>query len=184
MAPKRDGLFPSMSMGRAGSSQLQHVASHESLNAHPLLSPNSPSSFPSNQGPSPESSSSVPRYVPYTPRHRPPASSATTGMTTQSSMPVASHQHQQGGATSKLQLQNMKAAAQGIGLGSGTVGWAILEKLVDGEMGLEWDEIWTTITTAKVGLESNCLYISMVLTTDLAHAVTSHRAIFKRHYHS
>lgn len=184
MAPIREGLFPSISIGRTGSSQLQHVASHESLNAHPLLSPNPPSSLPSTQGPSPEGSSSAPRYVPYTPRHRPPTSSATTGMTTQASMPVASHQHQQGGATSKLQLQNLKAAAQGIGLGSGTVGWAILEKLVDGEIGPEWDEIWTIITTAKVRPEPKCLYISMMLTTHIAHAFTSHRTIFERRHNS
>ncbi|KAF8584031.1 hypothetical protein K439DRAFT_1653309 [Ramaria rubella] len=151
MSPSRDGLFPSASIGRSGSPQLQRIASHESLNAHPLLSPSSPSPSASNHGHAPDASASAaPRYVPYTPRHRPPTSSATTGMTTQPSMPVAaSHQHLQGGATSKLQQQNLKAAAQGIGLGSGTVGWAILEKLVDGETGVEWDEIWSAISTAK-----------------------------------
>lgn len=96
-------------------------------------------------------------------------------MTTHSSTAVASHQQQQGGATSKLQLQNLKSAAQGIGIGSGTVGWAILEKLVDGEAGPEWDEIWTVIATAKVGPESNCLYISTMLTTYIADIVTSLR---------
>jgi hypothetical protein len=160
MSSKREGLFPPTSIGRAGSPQLQRVPSHEALNAHPLLSSDPPATSMSNQGPNPESStSSAPRYVPYTPRHRPPTSSATTGTTTQSSIPVASHQHQQGGATSILQLQSLKAAAQGIGLGNGTVGWAILEKLVESDLGPEWDEIWTIITTAKVGSESTCLYV-------------------------
>lgn len=156
MPANRDTLFPSASIGRAGGSQIQRTASHESLNAHPLLSSNSPPSSISNHPQSGLDSptNTAPRYVPYTPRHRPPTSPATTGMTTHSSMPVASNQ--QGGATSKLQLQNLKAAAQSIGLGNGTVGWAILEKLVDGETGPEWDEIWTAITTSKVGPESLC----------------------------
>ena len=155
MPPKRDGLFPPSSIGRGGSSQLQRVASHESLNAHPLLSPNSPSSATNHGTGTDIAAASAPRYVPYTPRHRPPTSSATTGMTTQSSMPVASHQNQQGCATTKLQLQNLKAAAQSIGLGSGTVGWAILETLFDGDTGPEWDEIWTAIATSKVRSTSN-----------------------------
>ncbi|KAF8511834.1 hypothetical protein BU17DRAFT_54371 [Hysterangium stoloniferum] len=141
----RDTLFPSGSVGRGASSQLQRVASHESLNAHPLLSP-SPTASASTQSNSPEST--LPRYVPYTPRQRPPTSPATTGTSMQSTIPVASHL-QQGGATSKLQLQNLKAAAQSIGLGNGTVGWALLERLVDGETGTEWDEIWNIMINSK-----------------------------------
>ena len=151
MPSNPDNLFPSASIGKTGASQIQRTGSHESLNAHPLLlSPNSTSASISNHTQSSLDSSTTtpPRYVPYTPRHRLPTPSTTTGMTTQASIPVASHQ--QGCATSKLQLQNLKAAAQSIGLGNGTVGWAILEKLVDGDTGPEWDEIWMAIMTAKV----------------------------------
>jgi hypothetical protein len=76
-------------------------------------------------------------------------------------IPVASHL-QQGGATCKLQLQNLKAAAQTIGLGNGTVGWTLLERLVDGETGTEWDEIWNVMINSKVTIAS--FVLSHVLT--------------------
>ncbi|KAF7964557.1 hypothetical protein HWV62_5696, partial [Athelia sp. TMB] len=60
------------------------------------------------------------------------------------------------GATGKLQLVNLKAAAQGIGLDTGSVGWAILEKLVGSGMteaeNDEWTEIWNAVTTGKATL--------------------------------
>jgi hypothetical protein len=56
-------------------------------------------------------------------------------------------------ATSKLQLMNVKAAAQGIGLDTGSVGWAILEKLAKcgNEVSDEWGDIWASISNSKVG---------------------------------
>jgi hypothetical protein len=84
--------------------------------------------------------------VPYTPRQRVTATAATT-MTVH---PPSPQQHQ-GDATSKLQLMHLKAAAQGLGVDSGTLGWSILEKLVvDIETSEEWTEVWNVITTGKV----------------------------------
>jgi hypothetical protein len=51
---------------------------------------------------------------------------------------------------------NMKAAAQGVGLDTGSVGWAILEKLVfeSEQHGGEWADILVAVTTGKVRLKS------------------------------
>jgi hypothetical protein len=49
---------------------------------------------------------------------------------------------------------HLKAAAQMLGLDSGTLGWAVLERLVmDVEVGEEWTEVWTAITSGKVGVQ-------------------------------
>jgi hypothetical protein len=64
-----------------------------------------------------------------------------------------SPQHHQGNAsaTSKLQLQNLKAAAQNSGLDAGSLGWVILEELVTGsDHSPAWNEIWNMITINKV----------------------------------
>ena len=46
---------------------------------------------------------------------------------------------------------HLKAAAQMIGLDSGTLGWAMLEKVVlDAEVGDEWAEVWNAIVSGKV----------------------------------
>jgi len=46
---------------------------------------------------------------------------------------------------------HLKAAVQIIGLDSGTLGWAMLEKLVlDVEVSDEWTEIWNAIASGKV----------------------------------
>ncbi|KAJ7701926.1 hypothetical protein B0H17DRAFT_168152 [Mycena rosella] len=148
MSSNRDPLFPAVSIGRSQG----HTTSSELLTAHPLLSPsptapNSPD--PGRRSPSP--SGNGPRYVPYTPRQRgTPTAATTTGMTTHPSV-VAAASHHQGGATSKLQLMNLKAAAQNIGLDHGSVGWAILEKLVSSEGG-EWVEIWSALSIGKATL--------------------------------
>ncbi|KAJ7768683.1 hypothetical protein DFH07DRAFT_902521 [Mycena maculata] len=147
----RDHLFPAVSIGR---SQGQTTSS-ESLTAHPLLSP-SPTTPnpPEHGGQRSHSPSNAPRYVPYTPRQRgTPTAATTTGMTTHPSVVAsASHQHQ-GGATSKLQLMNLKAAAQNVGLDTGSVGWAILEKLVAvASEGGEWAEIWSALSIGKATL--------------------------------
>ncbi|KAF8199053.1 hypothetical protein BJ912DRAFT_950728 [Pholiota molesta] len=146
MLSKRDSEFPVTSIGRSSGARLQQAsAAHE---AHPLLSPGpslSPTSdeavaVASSGGGATLSTAGGPRYVPYTPRQRVSATSATTGTTVH---PPSPQQHQ-GDATSKLQVMHLKAAAQSIGLDSGTLGWSILEKLV-----LD-PEVWSAITSGKV----------------------------------
>ncbi|KAF7292828.1 VPS9 domain-containing protein [Mycena indigotica] len=144
MAAHREG-FPAVSIGRSQGSEL--------LTAHPLLSPSSPnhSSDAHSKQRSPSPSRNGPHYVPYTPRQRgPPTGLTTTGMTTHPSV-AAPAPNQQGGATSKLQMVNLKAAAQNVGLDAGSVGWAILEKLVISEGG-EWTEIWSALAVGKATL--------------------------------
>ncbi|RDB15935.1 hypothetical protein Hypma_003597 [Hypsizygus marmoreus] len=145
MSSKRDHLFPATSIGRTQGGRLQRVPSNESLTAHPLLSSNHSSSSPTT-----DTTSTSPRYVPYTPRQRVSPTSATTGTTVHPPSP----QHQQGDATSKLQLVHLKAAAQNVGLDTGSVGWAMLEKLVSesDHHDAEWTEVWTTVTTGKATL--------------------------------
>lgn len=59
----------------------------------------------------------------------------------------------QGDATSKLQLMNLKAAAQKGGLDAASTGWAILEKLgTETDHGPEWNEVWHAISVGKVSL--------------------------------
>jgi hypothetical protein len=141
MASKRDHLFPSTSIGRAQGSRLQRVDSHDSLTAHPLLTTNRPSS------PAPDQIiNGAPRYVPYTPRQRVTPTATTFGTTVHPPSP----QQQQGDATNKLQLMNLKAAVQNVGLDTGSIGWAILEKLVSENDAAEWVELWTTVTSGKV----------------------------------
>lgn len=137
--------FPATSIGRS-----QGQAS-ELLTAHPLLSPspttpNAPETGQRSHSPN----GNAPRYVPYTPRQRgAPTAATTTGMTTNPSVVAAASHQQQGGATSKLQLMNLKAAAQNVGLDTGSVAWAILEALVASEGG-EWAEIWSALSIGKV----------------------------------
>ncbi|KAJ3815289.1 hypothetical protein F5876DRAFT_31022 [Lentinula aff. lateritia] len=113
-------------------------------------------------------SSSALGYVPYTrtPRHKASPASPThptphvshsssnpspsvivTPATTSSSSSSANHLD----ATTKLQLMNLKAAAQALGLDTGSVGWAMLEALL-GEHGTEWDTIWIALSTGKATL--------------------------------
>ena len=161
MSSKRDsGLFAPGSIGRLQGSQINRNTSHESLAAHPLLSPppassaSSISSTNSNHDASPTSGATpAPRYVPYTPRQRgAAAASVTTGTAMQSSVQVSPQHHTfQGDATTKLQLMNLKAAAQKGGLDTASTGWAILEKLsTETSHSPEWNEIWTAISTHKV----------------------------------
>ncbi|CAK5273819.1 unnamed protein product [Mycena citricolor] len=138
----RERLFPAVSIGRNSG-----LATSDLLTAHPLLSPSSPNTpDPTQRIPSP-----VPRYVPYTPRQRSAPTAATTIGTTTHSSAVASAPQQQGGATSKLQLMNLKAEAQNIGLDTSSVGWAILEKLV-GSDGGEWTDVWSALAVGKATL--------------------------------
>ncbi|KAJ7081541.1 hypothetical protein C8R43DRAFT_1245161 [Mycena crocata] len=148
MSSNRDHLFPAVSIGRSQG----HTTSSELLTAHPLLSPTpSTPNSPDHSQRSHSPSGNGPRYVPYTPRQRgTPTAATTTGMTAHPSVvAAASHQHH-GGATSKLQLMNLKAAASDVGL-TGSVGWAILEKLVASEGG-EWAEIWSALSIGKATL--------------------------------
>ncbi|EJD48228.1 hypothetical protein AURDEDRAFT_113071 [Auricularia subglabra TFB-10046 SS5] len=144
MSGNKEHLFPVASLSRAQGLRLSRDNSRESLVAHPLLN-TSPTSATT-----PASSSESPRYVPYTPRHRPPTSATTTATHVQQPAPVTASPL--GGATGKLQLQNMKATAQSLGLTSESVGWAILQKLVDAENGPEWDDVWSTLDTGRATL--------------------------------
>ncbi|TFK67707.1 hypothetical protein BDN72DRAFT_842723 [Pluteus cervinus] len=121
----------------------------------------------------------APRYVPYTPRHRASPTATTSfasGIPTHSQIQTAGHaqyqsHHQQnqshaqprsglGDVTTRLQMTKLKAAVHDIGLDMGSVGWAILERLIgmhtvhDGWTGegSEWEEIWRLITTEKATL--------------------------------
>jgi len=157
MTTRRGNEFPATSIGRTAGTRIQNADS--GLEAHPLLSPRPASPAPSEHGSITGSSASVnnnlpPRYVPYTPRQRVTPTAATTGTTVHPPSP----QHLSGDATSKLQLMHLKAAAQIIGLDSGTLGWAMLEKLVlDVEVSDEWTEIWNAITSGKVCLYFLCI---------------------------
>ena len=149
MTSRRENDFPATSIGRTAGFRLQTAAAHE---AHPLSLPRTVSPVPSDPGAIPGSSGATlsingnPKYVPYTPRQRVAPTSATTTI----AHPPSPQQHQ-GDATSKLQLVHMKAAAQNIGLDSGTLGWSILEKLVlDCDCSEEWTEIYSAITSSKV----------------------------------
>jgi hypothetical protein len=158
MSSRRDDLFPSGSIGRTQGSLIQRIPSptpsltREALTAHPLLSP-TPVSSPANAiAPTSDSLDASPpgtRYATYTPRHR---TAPTTGTTLQSSLSV-SPQQQPGGssAANKLQLMNLKAGAQSIGLEISSIGWEILEKLVaEHDNNQEWTDIWNALTIGKV----------------------------------
>jgi hypothetical protein len=174
MASKRDNLYPpTSSIGRAQGTQIARAASFETLSTHPLLSTtsttaSSTSSTPPAQGPGltpPDGLTTTqtipPKYIPYTPRHRVAATAATTtdassiSVSTPASASVsASAPHLQGGATTKLQLMNLKAAAQSAGVETTSVGWTMLEKIVyhagESNSAAEWNDIWTSITSGKV----------------------------------
>jgi hypothetical protein len=157
MTSRRDDLFPSGSIGRSQGLFIQRTPSpspsltRETLTAHPLLSP-TPSSAPASAAPTSDAqdaTTSGMRYATYTPRHR---TAPTTGTTLQSSLSV-SPQQQPGGsaAATKLQLMNLKAGAQSIGLEINSLGWEILERLVaEHENNPEWSDIWTALTIGKV----------------------------------
>lgn len=158
MSSKRDSLFLSGSIGRSGGASIVRASSHESLTAHPLLSPTPSSNSTTPTDGSSSTTPSAPKYVPYTPRQRVAPTSATTGTTVHPS--VTPHQHPlQGDATSKLHLLNLKAAAQRIGLDTASTGWAILERLGgETEHNQEWNDIWGAITTGKVSALGFCFY--------------------------
>lgn len=123
------------------------------LTTHPLLSP-APSTTDIHQGHPTSAAPSPPRYVPYTPRQR-PIGSATTSTTLSSSIAAtgspSSPIHSHGGATGKLQLQSLKASVQTMGLNNNSIGWAMIEKLVSGDVeGPEWDAIWQVVSTSQV----------------------------------
>jgi hypothetical protein len=159
MSSRRDDLFPSGSIGRSQGLIIQRTPSpapsltRETLTAHPLFSP-SPSSAPVTSSTAPTSDAqdaSAPgtRYATYTPRHR---TAPTTGTTLQSPLSV-SPQQQPGGsaAATKLQLVNLKAYAQSIGLETNSLGWEILEKLVaEHDNNPEWADIWAALAMGKV----------------------------------
>ena len=117
----------------------ESVPSPDPLGAHPLAS------MPLDAPTLSQSVSTPPRYIPYTPRQR---QVTTTGSITHSISSSPSN----GEATSKLQLQRLKAAVQSLGVDSDSIGWALLEKTVAGENeGPEWDDIWNVVASGSVG---------------------------------
>ncbi|KAI9464818.1 hypothetical protein F5148DRAFT_999971 [Russula earlei] len=158
MSSRRDDLFPSGSIGRSQGLFIQRTPSpapsltRETLTAHPLLSP-TPVSAPISAAPTSDAQETTPpgtRYATYTPRR----TAATTVTTLQSSLSVAQQQPPGGSAaTSKLQLMNLKAGAQSIGLETNSLGWEILEKLVaEHDNSPEWSDIWNVLTVGKATL--------------------------------
>lgn len=159
MSSRRDDLFPSGSIGRSQGLFIQRTPSpapsltkeRETLTAHPLLSPNPSSSAPVSAAPTSDAQDATTpgmRYATYTPRHR---TAPTTGTTLQSSLSVSPQQPGGSAAATKLQLMNLKAGAQSIGLETNSVGWEMLEKLVaEHDSNPEWADIWTALTVGKV----------------------------------
>ena len=144
MTSKRENEFPATSIGRTSGMRLQTPA-HDPLSSPRPVSP-TPSDPGAISGGATLSISGNPKYVPYTPRQRVLPTSATTAI----AHPPSPQQHQ-GDAATKLQFMQLKAAAQNIGLDSGTVGWSILEKLVSHcDHSEEWMEIYSAITFSKV----------------------------------
>jgi hypothetical protein len=156
MAEKKDVPLQVQSLGRAeGTRFRQQNESHESLAAHPLLS-SSPSTATTSETKNTANETVVPRYVPYTPRQRPATTAQpTTGTSSQAPISIFGVQP---GATPQLQLQNLKAAAQTIGLPSGSVGWAICEKLCTEGDKQEWDDIWKALVQQRVCIGSHIRY--------------------------
>lgn len=142
----RENQFPATSIGRTSGARLQQTVTVQE--SHPLGAPLPPTSneYTSGNG---SGNFAHAKYRPYTPRHR-VAPTVTTGTIVH---PPSPQHHPAGGgnATSKLQLTNAKAVAQNVGLDTGSVGWAILEKVVlESETGELWAEIWSAITGGKV----------------------------------
>ncbi|CAE6454953.1 unnamed protein product [Rhizoctonia solani] len=159
MSNRQDSNLSTTSLGRVGGSKMQRTPSHESLTAHPLLSP--------PLGQLEQDAQPAPRYVPYTPRHRAqhsasvPATSTspqpTISITNSTSNPSFQASASSSGVTGRLQLQNLKAEAQAIGLGNESLGWAILERLCSSvpypeNERSEWDEIWDLLTKGQATL--------------------------------
>ncbi|CDO69791.1 hypothetical protein BN946_scf184766.g36 [Trametes cinnabarina] len=151
---RRDALFPAGSIGRSGLS-IQRNSSHESLTAHPLLSPTPGATPPTSPSPAAATSSTdatpAPRYVPYTPRQRGAPSPATTTTTTGASIHPATPSDRD--AANRLQLMNLKAAAQKEGLDTASTGWLILERFaLEAERVPEWNELWNAVVDGKATL--------------------------------
>ncbi|KAF9645660.1 hypothetical protein BDM02DRAFT_3119935 [Thelephora ganbajun] len=156
----RDPLFPVTSIGRSHGQPIQRSASpspslREPLATHPLLSPSPSNPSPTTTSPLEPTNSQYPtttRYVPYISKHR-VSGVATTGTTNHSPLSVSTQQPHHGDATSKLQVMNLKAAAQNTGLDTSSVGWAILEKLIhENDHSPEWNEIWHALSIDKATL--------------------------------
>ncbi|KAI0675975.1 hypothetical protein C8Q78DRAFT_1066580 [Trametes maxima] len=162
---RREALFPASSIGRSGINILRNP-SHESLTAHPLLSPPPAPSSSAAPAPSTSPTSSItasapdapplsaapaPRYVPYTPRQRGTPSPATTTTTTGATMHPAAPTDRD--AANRLQLMNLKAAAQKDGLDAASTGWLILERFaLEADRAPEWNELWNAVVDGKATL--------------------------------
>lgn len=186
-------LSPGSSSSHESSSSGQGNGSNSPRASSSVLSSNSALGLNNHQQSTATSTNNVragasspgtpPKYLPYTPRQARSAM-ATTGT---ASSPVSGsisasplhQQHQQQNpsyatgsngavtisATSRLQLQNLKAVAQNYGLDAGSVGWAMIEEIIGVRsdhshsqlQAAAWAEIWNVITTGKVSVGSNMM---------------------------
>ncbi|CAE6503642.1 unnamed protein product [Rhizoctonia solani] len=176
MSDRQDSNISPISLGRTEGANMQRTPSHESLTTHPLLSP--------PLGQVEQDAQLAPRYIPYTPRHRaqhsasvPAASTSpqpTISISNSTSHPSFQASASSSGVTGRLQLQNLKAEAQSIGLDNESVGWAMLERLCSSvpypeNERPEWDEIWDLLTKgqATILLPSEPLPGNVAVTPEL-----------------
>lgn len=166
----------------AQGAKLPRTSSRESLPvpAHPLLSSGADEAASITSISGSPSSSPKPAYVPYVPRQqRPLPTSPTTAaksavsstpVSRQTSAPLAmatsSGTSTTSAATSKLQLQNLKAAAQRIGLNGTSFGWAMLEKIAN-EAGFE--KAWNALAAgnATILLPAENSFVGEKITPDM-----------------
>ncbi|KAL5537087.1 hypothetical protein ACEPAF_910 [Sanghuangporus sanghuang] len=151
-------LSPGPSASLSSSNVIANGTSSSNSSLHSSESPvtaNAPPHHPVQNA----AATTATKYLPYTPRQaRVVTGSATTG-TASSPVSVAPqpHQHSDGvtapSATSRLQLQNLKAVTQHHGLDASCLGWAMLEELVAGsDQTAAWTEVWAVIATGKAAL--------------------------------
>jgi hypothetical protein len=137
----------------------EHVApslprspSKESLSTHPLVPAATDGQHTAPQVLGNSATSSPPRYAPYVSRQSRAAQSTQLSVASVPASRALSPQDSAAhpsAATSKLQHQHLKAAAQRIGLNAPSYGWTLLETIVhDGEL----EEVWDALTVGKATL--------------------------------
>jgi hypothetical protein len=167
------------SLGRTGGRRLKPIASMETLGpsaSHPLLQPSDPPERPAVNGLSPPSSTQY--TVNYKPRQRPTSVGSSTHLH-QSTLPprastststalsapslsvpfstkpvLTTPQTETSQATSRLQLQNLQAAVQALGLDNDASGWILLVKLLsvaaDPSRSEEWEALFADMSRNRV----------------------------------
>ncbi|KAH7093909.1 hypothetical protein BKA62DRAFT_834482 [Auriculariales sp. MPI-PUGE-AT-0066] len=135
--------FPITSFGRSSgrTPAREALSERESPLHHPLLSPAAPS-LPTTTTTTANGAAAA-GYVPYTPRQRPHAAPTAPSVAPLVNPPTQS----------KPSATGWRAGAESLGLNADTVGWAILQRLIEADnSGAEWDEIWTALESNKTTL--------------------------------